>query len=112
MPIDQPVKVSIAGHPLRCLHCQNDTFYERRWQLNTRGMTFLDLDWLNPSARNYVCSRCGRIEWFTDPPSQGGMVPGRETVPHCAEGDTECLQCGSIIPHGVTICPKCGWTYT
>lgn len=103
--MDQPRKVSIAGRPLRCPHCQNDTFLERSWQLNTSGMTFLDLDWLNTSARNYVCAQCGRIEWFTDP-------PGKEAAADSAEGDAGCLACGALIPDGVTACPKCGWTYT
>jgi DNA-directed RNA polymerase subunit RPC12/RpoP len=103
--MDQPLTVSIAGRPLRCPHCQNDTFYERSWQLNTSGMTFFNLDWLNSSATNYVCSQCGRIEWFTEP-------PGTETIAHSADGDTECLECGDMIPHGVTACPKCDWTYT
>lgn len=102
--MDQPLKITIAGRPLRCPHCQNDAFFERSWQLNTSGMSFFDLDWLNNSATNYVCSRCGRIEWFTDP-------PGKQAVAHSADGDTECLECGTMIPHGVTACRKCGWTY-
>ena len=80
--------------------------------LNTTGMTFWNLEWFNRSATNYVCSRCGRIEWFMEPPGRGIVVSGREAVPSAAEGDTDCLQCGTVIPHGVTICPKCGWTYT
>jgi DNA-directed RNA polymerase subunit RPC12/RpoP len=102
--MEKPSKVTIAGHPLQCPHCQHNTFFERSWQLNTSGMTFLNLDWLNSSATNYVCSRCGRIEWFTDP-------GGKEHAAHLDDGDTECLECGASMPHGTSACPKCGWTY-
>ncbi|MGB8355667.1 MAG: hypothetical protein WCD79_17340 [Chthoniobacteraceae bacterium] len=39
------------------------------------------------------------------------------TTPHSEEigssdvEPTECLSCGTMIPAGVTHCPKCGWTY-
>ena len=25
--------------------------------------------------------------------------------------DSECLACGAMMAPGVTVCPKCGWTY-
>lgn len=103
--MEEPTQVTIAGRLLRCPHCQNDRFFQRSWQLNTTGLTFFNLDWLNPSASNYVCSVCGRIEWFTDP-------PGKEVMSSTTDGDSECLECGAVIPHGATNCPKCGWTYT
>ncbi|RYD19476.1 MAG: DNA-binding protein [Verrucomicrobiaceae bacterium] len=62
---EEPKPVSIAGLPLVCPHCKNERFYERRWLLNTTGMTFMNLDWLNESAMNYLCANCGRIEWFS-----------------------------------------------
>lgn len=103
--MEHPARVIISGRPLRCPHCQHELFFERSWQLNTSGMSFFNLDWLNSSATNYVCAACGRIEWFTN-------VPTKESAGSSAEGDTECLECGSAIPHGVTTCGKCGWTYT
>jgi len=99
--MEQPVRVIVSDRPLRCPHCHQELFFERSWQLNTAGMSFLNLDWLNSSATNYVCAGCGRIEWFT-------KIPATQSV----ECDTECLECGAAIPHGVTICEKCGWTYT
>ena len=38
----------------------------REAQLNTAGMTFLKLDWLNKTATIFVCEDCGRLEWFLD----------------------------------------------
>ncbi|MEO5712924.1 MAG: hypothetical protein ABIT37_05490 [Luteolibacter sp.] len=102
--MEQPSSVTIAGHPLTCPHCGNDRFHERSWQLNTAGMTFFNLDWLNQSAMNYICSDCGRIEWFTKPPDDTSAFS-------TTEGDADCLSCGAVIPDGSSICPKCGWTY-
>jgi predicted RNA-binding Zn-ribbon protein involved in translation (DUF1610 family) len=93
-----------GGHPLVCAHCKNDTFYHRSWLLNTAGMTFLNLDWLNQSATNYICSNCGKIEWFTTPRVEGSAFA-------TTDGDSECLSCGEVIPHGHANCPKCGWSY-
>jgi hypothetical protein len=39
-------------------------------QLNTAGMTLLNLDWANRSATILACERCGRIEWFLQPPDR------------------------------------------
>ena len=39
-------------------------FDERSAQLNTMGLTFLDLDWANRSATVLVCKVCGHLEWF------------------------------------------------
>jgi predicted nucleic-acid-binding Zn-ribbon protein len=56
----------INGKTLTCIHCGGDSFDERQAQLNTAGMTFLKLDWLNKSATVFVCETCGRLEWFLD----------------------------------------------
>jgi predicted nucleic-acid-binding Zn-ribbon protein len=98
--MEQPTTITLSGLPLHCPHCQHTRFFERNWQLNTSGMSFFDLDWLNRSAKNFVCARCGRIEWFTEVPAGEGDA-----------GDIECLECGTSIPHGQTQCAKCGWSY-
>ena len=54
----------IAGHELTCVHCGGKTFLHDRRQLNSAGMTFLDLDWASKSADIFVCATCGHIEWF------------------------------------------------
>ena len=59
---------SVAGLPVMCAHCKQDRFVEGRAQLNTAGMSFMNLDWANRSAATLTCTACGRIEWFlTDP---------------------------------------------
>lgn len=59
-----PERYQVNGRELKCPHCGNDTFYTRESLLNTAGMTFFKLDWMNQEADNYICSQCGRIEWF------------------------------------------------
>ncbi len=59
-----PERRSVNGNPLACLVCGHDMFTERPAQLNTRGLTFLNLDWANKSARCLVCDACGYIHWF------------------------------------------------
>src|ERR1039458_45395 len=92
----------IAGHPLTCAHCKSDTFFTRRTLLNTRGLTYLKLDWLNAAARNYICARCGHIMWFYDLEGSSASV---------SEEPTECLSCHAVIPSGSSTCPACGWSY-
>ena len=55
---------NIAGRELACTHCGGNTFRHDRRQLNSAGMTFLELDWANKSADIFVCTTCGHIEWF------------------------------------------------
>lgn len=56
----------VKGHRLVCPVCKGVNFVERTTMLNSRGMTFLGLDWLNQSALNYICETCGYIFWFID----------------------------------------------
>jgi len=58
--------VILNGKPLVCPHCGGNQFDQREAQLNTAGLTFFKLDWLNKSAQVFVCGGCGRIEWFLD----------------------------------------------
>jgi len=53
-----------AGHALACPVCGNARFWHREAQLNTRLMSFLDLDWVNPRGDCYICERCRHIMWF------------------------------------------------
>jgi predicted nucleic-acid-binding Zn-ribbon protein len=55
---------SRAGLQITCPHCKNDRFLESKALLNTRGMTFFNLDWLNDDACILICKRCGNISWF------------------------------------------------
>ncbi len=54
------------GLKLECAICKNTTFWTRKTLMNTPGMSFLNLDWANKSAVNYVCSECGYVHWFLE----------------------------------------------
>ena len=56
----------IAGESVRCSHCGDSRFDEREGKINTTGMTFLNLDWANQSAKVLVCQNCGHLEWFLE----------------------------------------------
>jgi hypothetical protein len=60
----------VAGKPVNCAHCAHDRFVEGTAQLNTAGMSFLNLDWANRSAATLACTSCGRIEWFLSDPEE------------------------------------------
>lgn len=60
----QAEQKTAGGKTLKCLVCCNDTFFERPAQLNTRMMTFFNLDWANKTAICRVCESCGFIHWF------------------------------------------------
>ncbi len=62
-----------AGRRIRCTHCGGEEFRSREAQLNTSGMTMLDVDWLNTSGTALVCVRCSLIQWFVRAPDQ---LPG------------------------------------
>lgn len=49
---------------ITCVHCKHNEFEKGKAMLNTRGMTFLDMEWLNDSATTLICKRCSYIHWF------------------------------------------------
>jgi predicted nucleic-acid-binding Zn-ribbon protein len=55
---------SEADIQIICMHCKHEHFEKGEALLNTRGLTFLELDWLNGSAITLACKRCGFIHWF------------------------------------------------
>ncbi len=63
-------RYTVADIPVTCVHCKHDHFVEGRAQLNTAGMTFLNLDWANRSVATLTCTVCGRIEWFLADPEE------------------------------------------
>ena len=54
----------VNGKKLECLVCNHSTFWAKETLMNTAKMTFFNLDWLNKSALNYICSNCGFVHWF------------------------------------------------
>ena len=59
--------VTIGGIKLVCKHCGHERFASRSALLNTSGLTFFDLDWLNKNAEVFVCTRCGFLHWVLPP---------------------------------------------
>ncbi len=48
------------------------------------------------------CSSCGQKFAFAPDVAPYGAV---------VEEDVECLECGAVVPAGMTTCPECGWSY-
>ncbi len=59
-------EVRVLGKKLICPICGGDQFHEREALLNTRGMTFFKLDFMNKSATTVICAACGHILWFLE----------------------------------------------
>lgn len=55
---------------LICPVCGHGEFDRREMLMNTSGMTFMNMDWLNSSACALVCQKCKRIELFAETPSE------------------------------------------
>jgi len=56
--------IRIKEQYLNCQVCNHNRFFTRKAQLNTAGMSLMDLDWANKSANCYVCENCSYIHWF------------------------------------------------
>lgn len=54
----------VKGKTLECPICSSKEFWTRETLMNTAGMSFLNLDWANKRALNYVCDNCGYVYWF------------------------------------------------
>ncbi len=50
----------------KCIHCDHEHFEIGDAQLNTAGLTFLNLDWANKSASVLICKKCSFIMWFAN----------------------------------------------
>lgn len=71
-----PTEYSVGGRPVRCPQCGHTLFAEGSALLATKGRTFLELAWTNPSATILVCAECSRIEWFAKEPDRAADKPG------------------------------------
>lgn len=65
-----PGRYSAGGVNVVCPHCKHYEFQESVAQLNTAGMTFFKLDWLNKSATTLTCTNCGLIQWYDKSPER------------------------------------------
>jgi hypothetical protein len=60
----EPEQVQIANLTLHCEICKHNRFWQKEAQLNTAVATFFSFDWVDPTAKCYVCENCGYIHWF------------------------------------------------
>ena len=56
--------VIVANDELKCQICGHNRFFTSKAQLNTRMLTFLNLDFFNHSALCHTCEQCGYVHWF------------------------------------------------
>jgi len=49
----------------KCFACGGTKFSTRNVLLSTTGLTFIGMDWMNPSATAYICKQCGYIMLYT-----------------------------------------------
>ncbi|MFC5402709.1 hypothetical protein [Cohnella soli] len=56
---------------ISCPCCGNDSFDKDFRMLNSRGASFLGLDWANKNATILICDNCTHILWFMSEPSEG-----------------------------------------
>ncbi|HXP21569.1 MAG TPA: hypothetical protein VN840_18150 [Streptosporangiaceae bacterium] len=62
-----PVLVTIGKQrPFSCTVCRGTLFYDRQVQLNTRGLEFMRLEWMNKSGISLICARCGYMHTFVN----------------------------------------------
>lgn len=109
------MQYEIAKKQLKCTHCGNTDFKRGKAQLNTALLTFFDMEFLNDTADTFLCTNCGKIEWFLPGAVKNEsnyVTSEKETtwVNNISE-ESDCLSCGETIPPGSSNCPSCGWSY-
>ena len=57
-----------GGHDVVCTQCRGTRFQRRKIILNTRGLAFFDMEWLNKGAMALTCEECGLIQLFARVP--------------------------------------------
>jgi predicted nucleic-acid-binding Zn-ribbon protein len=60
----------VGNTKIFCPCCRNDSFELDYRQLNTKGATFLGLDWANRSVAILICQQCSYISWFMADPME------------------------------------------
>jgi len=65
-PMGQSLALQIGGKQVPCPICGETAFAARKIMLNTRKLTFFNLDFLNKTATTYRCLRCSHLLWFED----------------------------------------------
>lgn len=67
---DETHHYHVARKQVTCLHCGGEDFDRGSALLNTTGLTFLRLDWVNREAHLLICAGCGEIRWFLEKPDR------------------------------------------
>ncbi len=60
----ETAQLIVKGKAVRCPMCNHEWFWEKKVLLNSRGMTFIGLDWANRESRAMVCDDCGHVLFF------------------------------------------------
>jgi hypothetical protein len=55
-----------GGLDIRCTQCGGTHFRRRKMLMNTRGLTYFNLDWLNKGAMALICKQCKMIQLFSE----------------------------------------------
>ena len=61
---DEPEPIEVNGRSLRCVVCENGTFYKRSAQLHGPVATLFNIEWMSPTCTCVICSACGYVHWF------------------------------------------------
>ena len=55
-----------GGRDIRCTQCGGTHFRKRKMLMNTRGLTYFNLDWLNKGAMALICKQCKMVQLFAE----------------------------------------------
>ena len=55
-----------GGRDIRCTQCGGKHFRKRKMLMNTRGLTYFNLDWLNKGATALICTQCKMVQLFAE----------------------------------------------
>lgn len=61
---DEPLAADEPRLVLRCVVCGSGKMRSTTKLMNSRAMTFVDLDFLDDQAHCLICRRCGFVHWF------------------------------------------------
>ena len=66
-PVDEDVdEFQSAGLDIRCTQCGGTHFRRRKMLMNTRGLTYFNLDFLNKGAMALICKQCKMVQLFAE----------------------------------------------
>jgi hypothetical protein len=61
-------RFKVGATPVRCSQCGGNHFDTADALINTRGLTFVGLDFADRGANLLICTACTHVEWFLDQP--------------------------------------------